>query len=46
MAEGISIRRLAEELNKDLIESELADANVGQVEWNQTPVYEHFTQTN
>lgn len=37
---GTSVRRLTEDLNKDLIETELADANVGHVEWSRTPVYE------
>lgn len=37
---GTSVRRLTDELNKDLIESELADANVGHVQWSRTPVYE------
>lgn len=37
---GTSIRRLTEELNKDIIESELDAANVGQVQWSRSPVYE------
>lgn len=37
---GTSIRRLTEELNKEIIASELNAANVGNVEWSRTPVYE------
>lgn len=37
---GTSIRRLTEELNKNIIKSELSATNVSQVEWSQTPVYE------
>lgn len=37
---GTSVRRLTEELNKDVIESALTAANVGQVEWSRTPVFE------
>ena len=37
---GTSVRRLTEELNKDIIASELDTANVGNVEWSRTPVYE------
>lgn len=37
---GKSVRRLTEELNKDVVESELTAANVGQVEWSRSPVYE------
>lgn len=35
-----SVRGLTEDFNKNLIEVELSDANVGQVEWSRTPVYE------
>lgn len=37
---GTSVRRLTDELNKDIIESELADTNVSQVEWSRTSVFE------
>jgi hypothetical protein len=37
---GTSVRRLAEELNKDIVESALDAANVGRVEWSRSPVYE------
>ena len=37
---GTSVRRLTEELNKDVVESELDAANVGNVEWSRSPVYE------
>ena len=37
---GTSIRRLTEELNKEIIASELDAANVGNIEWSRTPVYE------
>ena len=35
-----SIRRLTEEVNKDVIATALTAANVGQIEWSRTPVYE------
>jgi len=37
---GTSVRQLARELNEDLIESGLAGANLGTVEWSLSPVYE------
>lgn len=37
---GKSVRQLTEELNKDIVESELNEANVSQVEWSRSPVYE------
>lgn len=37
---GTSVRQLTEDLNRDVIESELNAANVSQVEWSRTPVYE------
>jgi len=37
---GTSVRRLAEELNEGVVQSALTAANVGQVEWSRTPVYE------
>lgn len=37
---GSSVRQLAEDLNKEIIESELNAADVGYVAWSQTPVYE------
>jgi DNA-binding transcriptional ArsR family regulator len=37
---GTSVRRLTEELNEDIVESELDAANVGRVEWSRSPVYE------
>lgn len=38
--DGTSVRRLTEELNETIVESELNAANVGHVEWSATPVYE------
>ncbi|WP_435346476.1 rod-determining factor RdfA [Haloarchaeobius sp. HRN-SO-5] len=35
-----SVRRLTEEVNKDAIGAALTAANVGQIEWSRTPVYE------
>lgn len=37
---GMSVRRLAELFNKDIIELVLNAANVRQVEWSRSPVYE------
>lgn len=37
---GMSVRSLTDELNKDLVASELNAANVGHVKWSKTPVYE------
>lgn len=37
---GKSVRKLTEQLNKDIIEAELAAANLGQLEWSRSPVYE------
>jgi hypothetical protein len=37
---GTSVRRLAEELNKNVVAAELDAANVGHVEWSRSPVYE------
>ena len=37
---GTSLRQLADELNKDVIESALATVDVGRAEWSRTPVYE------
>lgn len=42
---GTSVRRLTEELNKDIIKVELSVANMGQVEWSQSPVYEALHTT-
>lgn len=38
--DGKSVRALTEELNKDVIRTEMNAANVGQIEWSKTPVYE------
>jgi DNA-binding transcriptional ArsR family regulator len=38
--DGTSVRRLAENLNERLVESALTDANIGNVGWGRTPVYE------
>lgn len=37
---GKSVRRLTEELNKNIIGEELTASNVGHVEWSRSPVYE------
>lgn len=37
---GVSVRQLTDELNRDVIESALDAANVGNVTWSRTPVYE------
>lgn len=37
---GTSVRQLTEDLNKEVIASELDAANVGNIEWSRTPVYE------
>ncbi|WP_135855367.1 rod-determining factor RdfA [Halorussus salinus] len=37
---GTSVRELADELNESVVRSALTAANVGQVEWSRTPVYE------
>jgi DNA-binding transcriptional ArsR family regulator len=37
---GTSVRKLTEELNERVVQSALTAANVGQVEWSRTPVYE------
>lgn len=37
---GTSVRKLTEELNKDIIKTELNAANLGQIEWSRSPVYE------
>lgn len=37
---GTSVRQLTEELNKDIVASELNTTNIGHVEWSRTPVYE------
>lgn len=37
---GTSVRDLTDELNEGIVESALGAANVGNVEWSRTPVYE------
>ena len=37
---GTSVRRLTETLNEDVIESELTAANLSNVEWSRSPVYD------
>lgn len=37
---GTSVRELTDELNEEIIESELSAANVDQIGWNLSPIYE------
>ncbi|WP_137285850.1 rod-determining factor RdfA [Halorussus salinisoli] len=40
---GVSVRKLTENLNKDIIEAALSAANVTQHQWSRSPVYEALT---
>lgn len=37
---GTSVRQLAENLNKEIIEAALTAVNASQVQWSRTPIYE------